>query len=84
MVMDRFGTTMLIETDGKEKQYSALNVKVSKNYVQARGDPDFCKTEGFWIEIKGTADDGSKTNVKLLISKQVGLRDLVNKFVEAI
>jgi hypothetical protein len=84
MVMDRFGTTMLIETDGKEKQYSALNVKVSKNYVQARGDPDFCKTEGFWIEIEGTADDGSKTKVKLLISKQIGLKDFVNKFVEAI
>jgi hypothetical protein len=84
MVMDRFGTAMLIETNGKEKQYSVLNVKISKNYVQARGDPDFCKTEGFRIEIEGTADDGSKTKVKLIISKQIGLKDFVNKFVEAI
>ena len=81
--MDRFGTTMLIETDGKEKQYS-VNVNVSKYYCEARGDTDFCKTWGFWIDIEGTADDGSKTKVKLHISKQIGLKDFLNKFIEAI
>jgi len=76
--------SVTIETDGKEKNYHSVNVEVSKDYCQARQDPDFCKTWSFWIEIEGTADDGNKTKVKLRISKQIGLKEFVNKFIDAI
>ena len=74
---------MTITTKGKEKTYRIL-LGVKRHFIDSRSDPRMGQTEWFDIVIRGNAEDGSAVEVKIILPKKTGFKDLVEKFVEAI
>ena len=55
-----------------------------RRFIDSRSDPRMGQTEWFDMVIRGNAEDGSAVEVKTILPKKTGFKDLVKKFVEAI
>ena len=80
---DAMAPVMTIISKGKEKTYRIL-MDVKRRFVDSRSDPKMGQTEWFDMVIRGSAEDGSTVEVKIILPKKTGFKDLVEKFAEAI
>ena len=80
---DYMTPVMTITSKGKEKTYTVL-LDVKRHFIDSRSDPRMGQTEWFDMIIRGNAEDGSTVEIKIILPKKTGFKDLVEKFVEAI
>ena len=83
LMSDFMAPYMIITGKGREKTYQIL-LDVKRRFIDSRSDPRMGQTEWFDRVIRGNAEDGSAVEVRIVLPKKTGFKDLVEKFVEAI